>query len=533
MNRKFSKYCEKAFVALVVAVFCNFSVVGAYTFSTSSVKDANIPNLGNMGSIPNFTTNIPSLNEETNIPNLGNMGSIPDFTTSIPSLNENVSIPNLGNMEGIPDFTTSLPGIDGGYDLEDLQLDLSELQQNNMVDIDQIKSLIDKLPAGDSKDILNGITDTFSDLITDAVSESGLDELINMLNDVSLAMGSSLVDVVTPVIISFSDYKNPESVYMDATTAVEFAGEKYAAKLHANVYRHLDRDGNPDSDKWVLLVHPFMFNGQLMANSVAPFYYEKGYNIIAPDLRGFGESEGSVAMGFIESLDVYDWLNKLNEDYEVDSVIVHGVSLGAATTNYLSGIDKFMEKGPKSIEPLKSLRELNVIGLVEDCGYTNMTEFGPKFMLLALDVGMDKSNFNYYSNSLNSLKHCDLPMLVIHGTADTMVKPENADKVKNTAKGDVEQWLVDGAPHAFIVTGLKQDEYKAYVQSFIKNCEESRSDVVEEKIKSEANVSTNEVSPEELSNAMNNYVNDYINSKGNITMPTSNSYMNYYSSYIK
>ena len=124
-------------------------------------------------------------------------------------------------------------------------------------------------------------------------------------------------------------------------------------------------------------------------------------------------------------------------------------------------------------------------------------------------------------------------MLVIHGTADTMVKPENADKVKNTAKGDVEQWLVDGAPHAFIVTGLKQDEYKAYVQSFIKNCEESRSDVVEEEIKSEANISTNEVSPEELSNAMNDYVNDYINSKGNITMPTSNSYMNYYSSYIK
>lgn len=254
---------------------------------------------------------------------------------------------------------------------------------------------------------------------------------------------------------------------MEAKTAEEFAGKDYAVKLHANVYMHVDANGNEDSDKWAFIIHPNIYNGQKIANIVGPFYYEKGYNIFAPDLRGAGDSEGKVSLGFLDSLDVYDWLTILNEDYNTSEVIVHGISLGGATTNFLSGIDQFMKNGPTPINTIKSIRELKVIGLVEDCGYTDMEAFSSKSSLIDMGIGLTESNFDYYSKATNSLKYCDLPMLIIHGTKDIIVKVENADIVKNTVKGDVEQWLVEGKNHAFIIMGQETDAYKAHVQEFI------------------------------------------------------------------
>ena len=266
---------------------------------------------------------------------------------------------------------------------------------------------------------------------------------------------------------SSDELPEPVQIKMDAKTAVEFAGQDYAAELRASMYVHVDQNGNSDSNKWAVIVHPFLLKGETIASSVGPFYYEKGYNILAPDLRGFGDSDGSVALGCLESLDVYDWLNVLNDKYNADQIIVHGVSLGAATTNFLSGIDQFMANGPTKIGALKSLRELKVIGLVEDCGYTDMEDFANETFLLMLNIGLTKDNFDYYSKATNSLKYCDLPMLVIHGTMDTTVKPENADRVKNAVNGPVDQWKVSGGVHAFVIMGMNKDDYKEHVQDFI------------------------------------------------------------------
>lgn len=259
----------------------------------------------------------------------------------------------------------------------------------------------------------------------------------------------------------------PVKVKMNAKTAGEFAGQDYAVELKASMYVHVDENGNSDSNKWAVIVHPFLLKGETIASSVGPFYYEKGYNILAPDLRGFGDSKGSVALGCLESLDIYDWLNVLNDKYHADQIIVHGVSLGAATTNFLSGIDQFMANGPTKINTLKSLKDLNVIGLVEDCGYTDMVDFANESFLLNLNIGLTEENFEYYSKATNSLKYCDLPMLIIHGTVDTTVKFENANIVKNTVKGPVEFWEVKGGVHAFIIMGSKTEEYREHVHDFI------------------------------------------------------------------
>ena len=331
------------------------------------------------------------------------------------------------------------------------------MKNSGNIDLSKISELINKLPNNGDKSILEYIMSMFtSDGISKIDLSSLVDKLMGALQSLLGISGGSELPV------------EATSINMNAKTAAQFAGEDYNVKLHASVYMHVDENGNKDSDKWVLLIHANSLDGESIAKTVGPFYYEKGYNILAPDLRGAGDSEGECGLGFLESLDAYDWLNKLNDEYAVSQVFVHGISLGGATTNFLSGIDKFISNGPTKMDAtIKPISELKVIGLVEDCGYTDMTQFLSKNSLLKSNIGLTEDNFDYYSKATNSLQYCNLPMLIIHGTSDIIVKVENADTVKNTVKGETEEWLVDGQNHAFIIMGMKTDEYKEHVQAFI------------------------------------------------------------------
>lgn len=188
-------------------------------------------------------------------------------------------------------------------------------------------------------------------------------------------------------------------------------------KLNAEVYIV-----DENSDKWAVVVHPFMTSGSLMYRTVGTMYTEQGYNVIAPDLRGFGSSDGSVAMGYLESLDIYDWIKDLNENYKASdrygvkvapkTIVVHGISLGGATTLQLAtNPDIAAAKG----EPYtKTLTELNVKGFVDDCGYTSMSgiitgmlsvgdlsQLTSVFASLNIDKESFMAEFNNVVDSLN------------------------------------------------------------------------------------------------------------------------------------
>lgn len=414
MNKKFLSIIAKVIVILAILMLCTYSSVSAFSFGFKRI----------------------------------------DYSSIREKLEEYYNNKNEVKPETKPDKEETEE-----YDLTALKKDLEVMRSSGDYDINDISGAIDKLPQSEERTILNAIKEMFVKL-QERLEKIDLKSLLD-----------KLLDAITSLMGGGSSSSLPveaTSINMTSVTAGEFAGEDYEVELHANIYKHVDENGNEDSDKWALLIHPFMLSGDMIASKVGPYYYEKGYNIIAPDLRSFGDSEGEVALGFLESLDIYDWLELLNEDYAPSQVIVHGISLGGATTNFLSGIDEFIANGPTKIDKdLKSLRELNVVGLVEDCGYTNMTEFAGESFLLNLNIGLTEENFDYYSDATNSLKYCDIPMLVIHGSNDTTVDPENAETVANTVNGYVETWIIDGGPHAGIIIGMNGEAYKEHVQSFI------------------------------------------------------------------
>ena len=297
-----------------------------------------------------------------------------------------------------------------------------------------------------------------------------------------------------------------ETVNITSETAGSLAGQDYRVSLSGNIY-YATTETDERSNKWVVLIHGFMMSGESMANAVGQVYLDQGYNILAPDLRGAGNSGGKTGMGYLESLDIWDWLTFLNSNYNVDEVIIHGISLGGATTLQLWGQK---EQG-------RDLESQHVVGLVDDCGYTSMTGIiqgllqtpegikelaeilelpepnlynliGEKniktFLINFVGVGLTQSNFDSYQDSFASNRaFSNVPMLVIHGTSDTIVPYENSTIVINesAARGlKTTFWSVENAPHAFIVAGMNNQDYRNHIIEFTNSVTKNPADIPEQ-----------------------------------------------------
>lgn len=150
------------------------------------------------------------------------------------------------------------------------------------------------------------------------------------------------------------------------------------------------------------------------------YHRDLGYNILLPDLHAHGLSDGgSIGMGWNDRLDVMRWAEVAERMFRVagheSRVVVHGVSMGAATVMCMSG------------EPLPAYIKC----FVEDCGYTSVwdefacqlrEQFGlPPFPLMyttsALCGAVNGWRFGEAS-PLAQVARCRRPMLFIHGDAD-------------------------------------------------------------------------------------------------------------------
>ena len=175
-------------------------------------------------------------------------------------------------------------------------------------------------------------------------------------------------------------------------------------------------------------------------------YYEAGYQVIAPDLRACGDSDGDyVGMGWLDREDILRWIDFILADDPQAEIVVHGISMGAATTMMTAGEDT-----PE-----------NVKVFIEDCGYTSVWDvfsselqlrFGlPEFPILYTASGVAKLRAGYTfgeASALRQVENCEKPMLFIHGTADDFIPYEMMDELYNAKPGDNKAELTaDGAGH--------------------------------------------------------------------------------------
>ena len=219
-----------------------------------------------------------------------------------------------------------------------------------------------------------------------------------------------------------------------------------------------------------IVVHGYGDNHLVFLYLVRMYRDEFNYNVLFPDLQYHGYSEGDhIQMGWNDRLDVEKWIEVAHDVFRDDFMVLHGVSMGAATVMMTSG------------DPLPEY----VRCFVEDCGYSSVViQFNnnrkQSFRMIPPDVLQSASLVTRHrygwgfweASSLKQLAKCDRPMLFIHGDADDFVPFSNLQQCYDAkVNGYKEMWVAEGAVHANSFA-KHPEEYKQHVHDFLQRVKE-------------------------------------------------------------
>ena len=168
-------------------------------------------------------------------------------------------------------------------------------------------------------------------------------------------------------------------------------------------------------------------------------------------------------MGWDDRLDIISWINYiLNEDPNAE-IVLHGISMGAATVLMTSG------------EEIPS----NVKAIIADCGYTSVwDEFAyqlddlfslPEFPILNVSSIVAKIRAGYFlgeASSIEQVKKSKTPILYIHGDQDDFVPYYMMEELYNATNSEKEMLTIKGAEHAK-ASEVEPETYWTTINNFI------------------------------------------------------------------
>ena len=199
-----------------------------------------------------------------------------------------------------------------------------------------------------------------------------------------------------------------------------------------------------ESHRWVVLVHGYGLE-QEYTWQFADHYLQHGYQVLTPDMRASGKSEGKyLTMGALESRDVEDWVKEIKKRDPSAKVLLHGVSMGAATVM------------------LTAARQPDgVVAAVEDSGYSDLyglfdTEL-ERILGVSLRPALELSDFICQrragfsfaeASPIEAADKIHLPILFIHSDVDKLVAYDMMEALYAACPAaDKEQYTAKGLPH--------------------------------------------------------------------------------------
>lgn len=200
------------------------------------------------------------------------------------------------------------------------------------------------------------------------------------------------------------------------------------------------------SHDYAVVCHGYTGEPSEMAK-YAYHFNQLGMNTLLPAARGHERNidDGYITMGWDDSVDLVQWVNQIVERDPQARIVLFGVSMGGAEVMMASGHD------------LPS----NVRLIIEDCGYTSVWDefalqldnvFGlPSFPLLNVAELVCRVRAGYgfeEASAVDMLAQATVPMLFIHGTADTFVPFSMLDEVYDAcASPEKEKLVIEAAGH--------------------------------------------------------------------------------------
>lgn len=210
------------------------------------------------------------------------------------------------------------------------------------------------------------------------------------------------------------------------------------------------------TDKWIFFCHGFGSNKKGSYEERCNFLQrEKDYNCVRFDFRGNGESEGEFINANLSSR--IEDLRAVIDYFDPESCIVFGSSFGGKVAFHAAledeRIRKVIGKAPVTYNSIMD----KFRSAVENKGKFEYIEGKPIDTSFFEDF--DKFSFKDVEDNL------EIPVLIVHGGADTTVKLENSLKAVENVDFDMRLLKLEGEKHKFSTEGENKmlEEIKSFV----------------------------------------------------------------------
>lgn len=201
-----------------------------------------------------------------------------------------------------------------------------------------------------------------------------------------------------------------------------------------------------DADKWVVILHGY--NGNMEdVYDIAMHYAQQGYNVLTPDLRGNGESEGMfLGMGWLDRLDIINWIDVILGQNPSAQIVVHGVDVGADAALMLSG-----EPVKSSIKAIVAEGAYTTAWDIVKKEYTKRHEKLPVFPFMNMMNPVMKVWAGYTlkeADAVKQVKNTSIPILLIRGGKDTYASEDMTQELNQAIASSHEVFTIPTGTHA-------------------------------------------------------------------------------------
>ena len=200
---------------------------------------------------------------------------------------------------------------------------------------------------------------------------------------------------------------------------------------------------NNNTNKTIICVHGYKAKDGLYDFGMsAKFLNSLGYNLLFVDNRSHGFSQGKyIGFGVLDSVDVNSWVDYLVTNMNQETIILYGMSMGAAT--------------------VMNAQNNKVKAIIADCGFASGYDevayqikkmyHLPPFPIIPISNVLLKLLAHYSlkeKEAYKSIKNYKNNLLIIHGDKDHFVPTRDAYKIFDNATCHKKILIIKDASHA-------------------------------------------------------------------------------------